>query len=143
MGRDEAKLAKVTTRSLKALQLYSQAEPRVLYAGTYLGGVFKSGNAGGSWTPMNTGLTSSYVPVLAIYLSAPTTLYAATSSGVFKSVNGDGSWTAVNTRACSIRMFLPWQLILRRRPRSTRARACFQELGWRWKLGRDERRPHQ
>lgn len=97
MGRDEAKLAKVTTRSLKALQLYSQAEPRVLYAGTYLGGVFKSGNAGGGWTPMNTGLTSSYVPVLAIYLSAPTTLYAATSSGVFKSVNGDGSWTAVNT----------------------------------------------
>lgn len=27
MGRDEAKLARVTTRSLKAVQLYSQAEP--------------------------------------------------------------------------------------------------------------------
>src|SRR5207244_3960097 len=54
----------------------SPSTPTTLYAGT-LGGVFKSTDAGSSWT--NTGLT--YVHALAINPSTPTTLYAGTDGG--------------------------------------------------------------
>ena len=47
------------------------------------GGVFKSTDAGGSWTAMNTGLTYHFVGALAINPSTPTTLYAGTADGVF------------------------------------------------------------
>ena len=71
--------------------------PATLYAGT-LGGVFKSTNAGGSWTAINTGLTGTGVSALVIDPFAPATLYAGTDTdGVFKSTNGGGNWSAMNT----------------------------------------------
>ncbi len=69
--------------------------PAILYAGTY-DGVFKSGDRGRTWTPVNIGLASTYVSALAINPSAPATLYAGTDSGVFKSGNGGLSWTVVD-----------------------------------------------
>jgi len=45
--------------------------------------VFKSTDAGGSWTAMNTGLSNTNVQALAINPSTPTTLYAGTADGVF------------------------------------------------------------
>ena len=77
--------------------------PTILYAGTYDGGVFKSTNGGGNWSPVNTGLTDIKVHALAIDPVTPTTLYAGTDNlpetngGVFKSTNGGGNWSAVNT----------------------------------------------
>ena len=85
------------------------ATPATLYAGTFGGGVFKSTNGGGSWTAINTGLTSNFANALAIAPSAPATLYAGTvGGGVFKSTNGGGSWTAVNTGLTGT-MSEPWQ----------------------------------
>src|SRR5690348_1137385 len=76
------------------------ANTATIYVGTP-GGVFKSTNRGGSWTAINSGLTSTPVNALAIDPSTPAILYAGTSSGnqgsVFKSVNGGASWTAINT----------------------------------------------
>ena len=45
--------------------------------------MFKSVNAGGCWTALNTGLGNPYVDALAINPSTPTTLYAGTGGGVF------------------------------------------------------------
>jgi photosystem II stability/assembly factor-like uncharacterized protein len=71
--------------------------PATVYAGTSGGGVFKSNDSGGTWSAVNTGLSSLYVLTLAIDPSAPATLYAGTSGGgVFKSSNGGGSWSAIN-----------------------------------------------
>src|SRR5204863_420687 len=69
--------------------------PTTLYAGT-LGGVFKSTDAGGSWTAITTGLTNLEVQAIAIDPSTPTTLYAGTGGGMFKSTDAGGSWTAMN-----------------------------------------------
>ena len=77
--------------------------PATIYAGTRSGfggvfsGVFKSTNGGGSWSPINAGLTNSDVLALAIDPATPATLYAGTSGGgVFKSTNGGESWTAIS-----------------------------------------------
>ena len=63
------------------------------------GGAFKSTDSGGSWSPINTGLTAFLVNALAIDPSAPATLYAGTDpgfdydfTGVFKSTDGGANW---------------------------------------------------
>jgi len=67
------------------------------YAAT-AAGVFKSVDAGGSWSAANTGLTASDMRAFAIDLLTPTTLYAgSTTGGVFKSVNGGGNWSSANS----------------------------------------------
>src|SRR6266851_1805620 len=73
--------------------------PTTIYAGTYLGGVFKSANGGASWSASNTGLTNTNVRALAIDPLTPTTIYAGTylGGGVFKSANGGASWSASMT----------------------------------------------
>src|SRR5262245_49108870 len=61
--------------------------PRVLYAGTQNGGLFKSVDRGESWVPINNGLTNLFVQVIVIDPAAPMTLYAGTyGGGVFKSL---------------------------------------------------------
>lgn len=71
--------------------------PTTLYAGTYLGGVFKSTNGGGNWNAVNTGLANYYVTDLAIDLLTPAILYAVTQGGVYKTTNGGGSWSVVTS----------------------------------------------
>ena len=71
--------------------------PTTAYAGME-GGAFKTTDGGGIWSPINTGLTSTPVHVLAVDPVNSTTLYAGTRvGGVFKSANGGGDWSAVNT----------------------------------------------
>lgn len=71
--------------------------PDTIYAGTG-SGVFKSTNAGDSWTQVSTGLTDLPIASLAIDPSTPNTIYAQTwAGGVFKSSNGGDSWTQVST----------------------------------------------
>jgi photosystem II stability/assembly factor-like uncharacterized protein len=95
---------------LRALAI-DPSRPATIYAGGLIyavgtasyepqsGGVFRSTDAGASWTAVNAGLTSTDVHSLAIDPSSPATLYAGTSNGgggVFKSTNAGESWTAVN-----------------------------------------------
>jgi photosystem II stability/assembly factor-like uncharacterized protein len=69
-----------------------------LYAGTQFDGVFRSTDAGASWTAVNSGLTDLNVFALAIDPAAPSTLYAGTTgTGVFKSTDGGASWIPAST----------------------------------------------
>lgn len=77
-------------------------DPAILYvgtqgfniSGTLSGGVYKSTNAGESWTAVNSGLSDTFITALAINPKMPATVYAATDrKGVFKSGNGGFSWT--------------------------------------------------
>ena len=56
------------------------ARPATLYAGT-TGGVFKSTDGGGRWSPINLGLTATNVSALAIDPATPTIVYAGTVGG--------------------------------------------------------------
>jgi photosystem II stability/assembly factor-like uncharacterized protein len=70
-----------------------------LYAGAYVGGVFKTSNGGVTWSAVNNGLpTDAVITALAIDSMNPGTLYTGkgtpwgTSGGVFKSIDGGNSW---------------------------------------------------
>jgi sugar lactone lactonase YvrE len=75
-------------------------DSQTMYAGT-AAGVYKSTNAGGSWTMINQGfgVSNSMVNTLAIDPIDSRTIYAGTRSygGLFKSTDSGGSWsTACN-----------------------------------------------
>jgi ligand-binding sensor domain-containing protein len=75
------------------VQAFASSGP-YLFAGTYGGGVFVSGNNGDSWYVANTGLTSFDVKCFGVI---GTNLFAGTSDGgVFLSTNNGTTWTAVN-----------------------------------------------
>src|SRR6266536_68172 len=73
-----------------------------LYAGTDRG-VYRSDDAGASWSAANAGLPAFRIQTIAIDPASPSTLYAGTltpdgvaSVGIFKSIDGGASWTAIN-----------------------------------------------
>lgn len=82
--------------------------PKTLYAGRRLFGVYKSTDGGSYWTAVNNGLIDQHgslpgVRSLAIDPQTPTTLYIGTgqqngepSRGIFRSTDGGGQWGAVN-----------------------------------------------
>jgi photosystem II stability/assembly factor-like uncharacterized protein len=79
------------------------ATPGTVYAGTEGGEVFKSTNAGSSWTAVDNGLTDSPVKALVIDPTTSGTLYAGTffdggppGRGVFKTTDGGTTWSTVN-----------------------------------------------
>jgi len=81
---------------ISALAIDPQTPDTVYATGTYTG-VFKTADAGASWTavysapPSPTGLT-----VLRIDPQDPGTMYAGTPVGVFKTTDAGANWTAVN-----------------------------------------------
>ena len=100
-----SKIHQVTTLAIDFSDPDTPNTPTTLYAGLigftsrrviFSGGVFKSVDAGASWTAIDIGL-EGIVTVLVIDPSAPATIYAGTvSGGVFKSTNGGESWAATN-----------------------------------------------
>lgn len=65
-------------------------------------GVSKSIDSGATWQPINSGLTSTFIPDLAIDPKNPATLYAAAGGGgFFKTTNGGASWTSTSTTLTS------------------------------------------
>ncbi len=65
-----------------------------LFVATAVGGLFRSQNDGTSWSPVQNGLTATWVSSFAIFGG---TLFAGTmGSGVFHSSDGGASWTEVN-----------------------------------------------
>jgi len=74
--------------NVEALAIDPQT-PTTLYLD--MGGVYKSTDGGGSWSPASTGLGGGTIHSLAIDPQTPTTLYAGTW-GIFKSTDGGGTW---------------------------------------------------
>src|SRR5439155_11678834 len=77
--------------------------PSTLYAVVSGSGIYKSADGGGSWTPINTGLTNLLTLSLAIDPATPTTIYAGAESSqpppsvVFKSTDGGATWNEART----------------------------------------------
>jgi len=65
--------------------------PGSLFVGTH-DGLFRSANAGASWTASNRGLRSWNVLALALDPAAPATLYAGTAAAIYKSSDAGQSW---------------------------------------------------
>jgi photosystem II stability/assembly factor-like uncharacterized protein len=67
----------------------------VVYAGT-AGGVYKTENAGESWTPIHEGMPEELVSAIAISPADHSTLFAGTGEGkVFKSTDAGQHWVAL------------------------------------------------
>lgn len=67
------------------------AAGNTVYAATQGGGVFKSSDAGATWSA--TSLTTGYVWRLAVSPLSSTRVYAATDAGLFRTSDGGTSWT--------------------------------------------------
>ncbi|MEO8508313.1 MAG: hypothetical protein ABI593_11840 [Betaproteobacteria bacterium] len=63
-----------------------------MYAATQGGGLWKSTNAGATWSKVAS-LPARYVWKVTFAAAAPNTLYVATSIGLFVSTNGGANWT--------------------------------------------------
>ena len=75
----------------------------IMYAGAASGGVWKTTNAGSSWTPISDNFAGLGVSDILIDPTNPNVIYVATgdedgvdiaSIGIFKSTNGGNTWTA-------------------------------------------------
>lgn len=73
------------------------ADSSVVYAANFASGVFKSMDAGMSWSESNTGLRVSGVQVLVSDPADPATVYAGGDGGLFKSADSGGGWTQLAT----------------------------------------------
>ena len=67
--------------------------PALMYVGTEGGGIFKSTNAGASWSADNSGVANLFIQALATDISDPTVVYAGTRSGLFKKDKNAAIWT--------------------------------------------------
>jgi hypothetical protein len=78
--------------------------PSVLYVGAAGGGVWKTANAGTTWTPLTDGQSTLFMGALAVAPSNPNVLYAGTGEannsgdsyygrGVLKSTDGGSTWS--------------------------------------------------
>src|SRR6266849_3958876 len=62
------------------------------------GGAFRTADSAATWNPINAGLKSPNITVVAVDPKTPSNVYVGTAeSGVFKSVNSGGSWAASNS----------------------------------------------
>lgn len=74
--------------------VFDPALSDVLYLGTFGNGVYKSTDAGVSWSPVNVGIISDAIwgPTIAVDPLDTTVVYAGVGSRVYKSTSGGGSW---------------------------------------------------
>jgi len=83
--------------SIRALA-FDRLDPRIIFAGTSNGGVFRSLNGAHTWRPANAGMAGTTVVDLAVGPLTPSRLHAATAAaGVFRSTNRGLSWQACNS----------------------------------------------
>ena len=76
----------------QTVSVLTSASATTLYAGTQ-NGVFKSTDAGATWTPTGNG-PGGFPLAIAVDPTSPQTVYVASApAGVYKSTNGGASWT--------------------------------------------------
>jgi photosystem II stability/assembly factor-like uncharacterized protein len=64
-----------------------------IYAGTFDGGVFRSGDGGQTWTPISRALPNDSIRGV---ISNDRGIYVATGRGIYKTVDQGGQWTPLN-----------------------------------------------
>jgi photosystem II stability/assembly factor-like uncharacterized protein/pimeloyl-ACP methyl ester carboxylesterase len=74
-----------------------QHNSNTIYAGTSLGGIFKSTDGGASWNGINTGLNLWPIETVVIDPNNSNTIYAGVPSSIAKSIDGGSNWTIINT----------------------------------------------
>jgi PKD repeat protein/photosystem II stability/assembly factor-like uncharacterized protein len=87
-----------STQTVRALAV-DPSDPKRIYFGEdslSCGCIFRSEDAGATWTPLKLGPIQGNVPALAIDPQTPSTLYAGTN-GVYKSTDRGAHWTAAGT----------------------------------------------
>ena len=74
-------------------------DPAIVYAGAYLGGLYRSTDAGSTWSRVAIAeIGRDTVDALAFAPGGSSVVYAGTESkGIFKSTDGGLHWTAINT----------------------------------------------
>lgn len=76
--------------------VFDPRDSQILYAATTVG-VFRTRDAGQSWTERMRGMTEiNFIVALAIDPVSPNILYAGTSGGVYRSFDGADHWTKAN-----------------------------------------------
>ncbi|HEY5809355.1 MAG TPA: hypothetical protein VIT67_15380, partial [Povalibacter sp.] len=83
--------------------------PQILYAQTAPGGLLRTKNQGGSWTPVHTDASTGDITSVAFHPSEPSTLLLGGMGGVARSTTEGASWAAANGGflATSISKFVP------------------------------------
>lgn len=72
--------------------------PDILYAGGDKKGVYKSTDAGQTWSAINNGLTDLHLYTLTINPFTPSTLYVGTATlGFFKTTDAGATWSPMNS----------------------------------------------
>lgn len=78
--------------------VYHPTDPRIVYAGTWGNGIYKSTDGGTTWAPSSKGLNNLLIQSLAISPSRPNALYVGVyyqenvPGGIFKTIDGGASW---------------------------------------------------
>ena len=71
---------------------------QIVYGGSYVSGVYKTFNQGGTWYRKNDGLGNVKIQSMAIHPTNSSIVYAGTyGGGVYKSNNGGDNWFAINS----------------------------------------------
>jgi photosystem II stability/assembly factor-like uncharacterized protein/surface antigen len=92
----------ILNASISSVAAASTASNTTLYAGTTSGDIYKSTDAGQTWSLVETGITDAVgtavtVQTIAIDPAAPATIYAGTfGAGVFRSTDGGQTWLTTN-----------------------------------------------
>ncbi|HVR95005.1 MAG TPA: hypothetical protein VMW27_00215 [Thermoanaerobaculia bacterium] len=96
-------------------------DPRLVWAGTNGGGVFKSTNGGRAWSPAREGLGSPFVNALVADPGDPDTLYAEVgypplATEIYKTTDGGATWQPAGNglppaRCCGFAQWIGWLAI--------------------------------
>ncbi|HSN04279.1 MAG TPA: hypothetical protein VLS44_04805, partial [Nitrospira sp.] len=81
-----------TIASVQALTLSGK---EIVYAGSFGNGIFRSGDRGGTWAPVGTGVTDPFI--LSLATGRDGVVYAGTfRGGVFRSKDEGRTWESIN-----------------------------------------------
>ncbi|HWQ32317.1 MAG TPA: hypothetical protein VNQ79_05495 [Blastocatellia bacterium] len=111
----------------RALLIHPQ-DPNVMYAAGVAGGVWKSTNGGGAWTPLADLLPNLAVTSMAFDPANPNTIYAGTgegffnadgvrSAGILKTTDGGMNWTRLAATATADFYYINDLVVSRNDPR--------------------------
>ncbi len=94
---------------LTSLTVYTlESDGTNIFAGTN-GGVFLSTNNGGTWSPVNSGITLTNLTINTIAISGTNIFIGTLSGGIFLSTNNGANWTAINNGLTTLNV---WSLAI-------------------------------